>query len=178
MLWSMATTAKPSIIQDVFEKLGEQVRDTAKSVAAEPGKLATTLLGGEANPEPAKTGLGNDPGIEKLAGQAAGQGPAAAQALLQKKKEDIETSQKKISFFRRQMATWANDSRRLAAEEVQEKQKEQAEEQPDIVQLKRVREKEAKTATLGSGKGASNMPGIPGQVKKKQGTLESSQLKD
>lgn len=157
--------APKSIVQNVFEKIGEQVKDTAKAVVSEPAKVLEQALGDDDNTD-------GETGIETLtvsSGQKQ-QSPKAAgatQTLLDAKRlEEEKKKQELLRLHRQRLAEEKAAWERVKAEgEQEEKLEEQKEEQAEIAQIQRQRVDADKAAVLGA-------------AKKKQGTMESGRLKD
>ena len=168
-----------TIIKNVFESLGEQVKDTAKGVAKAPVDIVKTALGqSESTNSP-------DP-LETNPQQAGGQKPKASQSqttdpLIAKKKDELESSQAQIRLHQDRLKEEQEYFSKKEAEEKQaEKQdevKEQEEEQQQIVQIRRQEEKDAALQAASSAP-KSPMGPLGMASKKKKGTIESGRLKD
>lgn len=143
------------IIQDVFEKLSDQVKDTATDAAQEPLKMVQNILGEETSEHVESQG---DSGIEDLSDDGSAIQNAAQAQLIQQKKAQAERKRQELLNLHRQRLDeerqfYESRERQEDQEERIEQQEEEEKEQQKIFQLKRRQEEILQSQTQAKGSG-------------------------
>lgn len=171
-------------VQNVFEKLSDQVKHTATTAAQEPAKIAGSLIGESSTADSGEAG-GQDAlgaALEQASGSSKTAQASAQGAVVAKKRMDDQQKTAKLLEMHRQRLRESEEFQRSEEQKkIQEtkleEQQEAQEEQEEVLQLKR---QEAKDAVLNAPTAASQKgpQGPLGVAKKKSGTKEMGKLKD
>lgn len=126
------------VLQDTFEKLGDQANDVVAG-------LKDLVAGGNDK-------SGGDSGIEQVSGQnsqdptqSSGAGPRSAGQLAQKRVEE----QEKFKFHQEQVQKWGEEYKKMKEEDdAENRKKEEEEKKQEEQKIIQLREEEARSAVL------------------------------
>ncbi len=163
------------VVTNTFEKLGELVKDSAKAVATEPGKVLENVLGGDDS-------LGEEQGVSSGSQPISQKKSKRVDPLITKKrKQDKERTQKLLQLHRQRLKEEEAYQERTITEEEREEEmeirKKEEEEDKRIIQLQK---QEAKDAVLNAptATSAKGPQGPLAAAKNKKGTKELRRQKD
>lgn len=160
------------VVADTFEKLGELVKDSAKAVVSEPGKVLENALGGDDS-------LGEEQGVSGGSQQNQKKSKQADPLIVKKKQQDKERTQKLLQLHRERLKEeQAYQERTVTKEEREEEREELIEEEEEDKRIIQLQRQDAKDAVLNAPSSVKGPQGPLAAAKNKKGTKELRRQKD